>query len=527
MSAAVLSDYPPPSYLHHILGKLPAPVQPETGLPLWDKGIRLFGNQKELIESPLRLTQGNGGWRAGKSFAPAVKIFADANWRRRQGRLDDLWWLVGPTYDLCQEEMRHLARLFQMAGIPYEMKTPNNQSWTMTFPDTKQVIETRSSGEASRIASRACRGVVLTEANQQTEEAFINSRARTTEGRGWVMCTGTFEDFGAGNWFRRHAEEWAADGAMGRAWPLPSWENELVFPGGRNDPEILLAEQTLSPAIFAEKYGGTLTKNSALVMAYADSRYHVAHRYPELGTSFDPEQPVTLWADPGTAHAYAVFAVQFWRGHRDPKKPWFVGIYDIAWVIDTVYRWGRTSDDIIAECAARPWAKNVSEIVLDFAARQRNANGPAVVEQWAKGWQDRVRQRLSVFTQPVPLAPGYDIHKRALLNSWDPLEAERTYNHDRTRPVVVDPFGPRLMFDPSAAPPLFGGQVDGQFFAGEYNLHKNRKGVAGTILSDDPIDVDNDAIKAISYGLYAHYGPAADRLKHTGVTSTRWQLVTR
>jgi len=162
---------------------------------------------------------------------------------------------------------------------------------------------------------------------------------------------------------------------------------------------------------------------------------------------------------------------------------------------------------------------------MDFAARQRNANGPAVIEQWTNLWPKHTGNRIYVHTQQVPLGPGYDIHKRALLNGWPEEEANRTFNSDQKRRILVDPKGPRIMISPDAAAPLFGGLVDNQEWAGEYNLHRNKKNREGTITSDEPIDQDNDAIKAINYGAYWTFGAAGAKQEYANVVSVPWELV--
>jgi hypothetical protein len=293
----------------------------------------------------------------------------------------------------------------------------------------------------------------------------------------------------------------------------------------------------MTPEQFMERYGGVPSKRSDLVMLYADERWHIRSRYPALGSSYDPEQPVTLFGDPGSSHAFALFAVQFWSS-RLPLPAWAgdpiaelidpprrYGYNNVCWVIDAVYRWGRDAQSIIAEAAAKPWAPNVEQVVLDIAARQRSANGPAVVEQWAEHWPRQTGKRIHVITNPVPLHPGYDVHKRALLNGWPETAAQRTFNQDGTYMTLTDPEGPRIYFDPQASAPLFGGIVDNRRYAGEYNLHHNRVAADGTILSDDPIDADNDAIKAVSYGLWWAFGPAGNRRPGPQVDSIPWEMV--
>ena len=138
---------------------------------------------------------------------------------------------------------------------------------------------------------------------------------------------------------------------------------------------------------------------------------------------------------------------------------------------------------------------------MDFAARQRRSEGPPVVEQWAKEWATVMGRPLPIHADPVPLAAGYDTHKVALRNAWPEEEAAANFNWDgkMTYGSLTDPAGPRLYIDPDVAPIFFGGQVDDREYGGEYYLHKNRvSGRDGSITSDEPIDRDNDAIKAMS-----------------------------
>lgn len=510
--AELLSDYPTPDFIDYLLAKHPAPLNPETGLPAWEgRGIRLHGNQGKILKSRARLTQCTGGVRAGKSMVAAMKLHVDMAWRETiSKRYDDLYWVIGPTYDLAAEEMRHLSRLLGELEIPHSLKTPSNASWTLTFPHKAATVETKTSGEASRIAARAPRGIVMAEANQQVFEAFSNSRLRTTQTRGWVFVEGTFENETGGQWFRQYAEEWRKEGAMGETYPLPTWDNRVLYPGGREDPEILFNERTNSPIVFLEKFGGEAQRRSDLVMQYAADKVHIAHRYPRLGVSFDPEQPVYLFGDPGFSHAYAVIAAQIWG--------------NIVWCIDAVYRWGKTVEEIVEECSQKPWALNVEQCVFDFAARQQRAEGPPVIEQWTKYWRERTGKHVWIHADPVPLRAGYDIHQRALLNSWPEDEAARLFNHDKRLSRVTDPTGPRLMFAPQAATPLFGGIVDGTVYLGEYNRHRHRKNAAGDTVGQEPIDGDNDAIKAISYGLWWRFGATGLKTTMSGITSIPWEM---
>lgn len=537
--AELLVDWAAPEFIDTVLSKHPAPmgpdrVDPETGevvvgQRLWERGIRLHGQQRKIIESAARFIQVGGGYRGGKSFMGGARVYIDMMWRVFVRKVtNDLWGVLADTYSMAEEEMRHLDRLLTEADIPHDLKTPEKQAWKLTIPGCDLEVVTLTASDVTKIASRPYRGIVIAEAAQTVRAAFDNSLGRVNQTRGWIMLEGTFENT-KGPWYPQLALEWGMEeepdrwgprpGALGEFYSLPTWDNVVWFPGGRTDPEILLMERQRSPEEFREKYGGIPTKRSDLAIPYADERWQVKHRYPYLRTSYDPEQPVYLFSDPGTAHAYAVFAVQFWGdGPRRDLDGY------VAWVIDAVYRWNTMADTIIAECANRPWAPNVGTHVMDFAARQRRAEGPPIVEQWAKGWRYHTGNPMHIVANPVPLAAGYDVHKRACLNAWPEEEANRRFNRDGFIREIVDPFGPRLMFDPCAAAPMFGGMVDGVHYAGEYNLHRMRKNREGAIVSDDYLDMDNDGAKALQYGLYWHFGAAADRHKKGRFGSAPWEI---
>lgn len=493
---ALISNPVPWEFIRHLFWKFPAPVSPATGEALWKQGIRFHGAQRLALESQARIKQVRGGVRGGKSFWTACEFYADICWEWETGHYDDLYWVIGPTYDQAMEEMRHLKRLFDGVGIPCSLNEPKHDAWTLSFPHRKTVVETKTGAEASRIAGRPVRKVAMVEAHQMAYEVYRAAKERVLETRGGVVVNGTFEP-SEHDWFRAAAMNWPMQGelAEGESFPLPTWDNIVVFPGGRTDPAILQMQKELTPSEFMERLGGEPSVSSELVIPQARREYHIQHRFPHLGTSFDPEKPVQLWSDPGAAHAYAVLAVQIWK--------------NVVWVIDAVYRWGRTVTEIIKEVTSRPWAKNVDTHVMDFAARQRRAEGPPIVEQWSKAWFEIMGKQMWCIADQVPLHAGYERHKKALLNGWPESEARNQFNNDgQIHGLVTNPSGPRVMFSPDAASPFFGPFVDGKAYAGEYTLHKNRKNNAGMFTSDDPIDGNNDAIKAMNYGLYNHFGPS-------------------
>jgi hypothetical protein len=57
---------------------------------------------------------------------------------------------------------------------------------------------------------------------------------------------------------------------------MPSWTNTVIFPGGRQDPEILDAEDDLTEDEFARQYGAQFVERVGRVMADWEDEVHLA-----------------------------------------------------------------------------------------------------------------------------------------------------------------------------------------------------------------------------------------------------------
>ena len=67
------------------------------------------------------------------------------------------------------------------------------------------------------------------------------------------------------------------------SWKRPSWTNDIIFPGGRNDPEILEAESDLTSDEFARQYGAEFTDKTGTVMKEFDEDVR-----PRRAVDFNP-----------------------------------------------------------------------------------------------------------------------------------------------------------------------------------------------------------------------------------------------
>jgi hypothetical protein len=122
------------------------------------------------------------------------------------------------------------------------------------------VVDTRTAQDPEGIASEAVDGVIVCEAGQMPETVFLQAQGRISDKRGWVSIGGTIENDEAKPrwaWFDATLGEWMegpSEDAM--AFSIPTWANLAVYPGGRQDPEILRLERLYDPHTFSRRVAG-------------------------------------------------------------------------------------------------------------------------------------------------------------------------------------------------------------------------------------------------------------------------------
>ena len=158
------------------------------------------------------------------------------------------FWIVGPTYDLGEKEFRviwdDLIIGKQMGRDKRIKKAYNKRSGDMYIEFPWQTrLEVRSADHPENLVGEALDWAIMSEAakhKKETWERFI--RPALADKRGGADFPTTPEGF---NWLY---DLWLTGQDKNipeyESWKLPSWENRSIYPGGRNDPEILLLEKT-------------------------------------------------------------------------------------------------------------------------------------------------------------------------------------------------------------------------------------------------------------------------------------------
>lgn len=399
--------------------------------------------QVDFHASAATVLQLVGAEGAGKSQVTAAEIAACVPWC-------DLVYLVGQTYDNTHPEFNYLVEMLMTLGALdlAAVHQPKQGSWEMTTITGCRIVTLSVERGAASIIARGEQPdiIALAEAGIiSSYGVFLSAVRRARRKRGRVILVGTLkDDFG---WYASLVDELQAPGNpwRGETVNLPAWTNTHLYPGGRDDPEILYLEATMPHDEFLRTVAAEKVPSRALVFPEFSYAEHVRP------CAFNPELPVYIWIDPGYfPSAYAVLAVQIYG----PE----------VWHFDEIYLNHHYHEQVIKICQERPWWGNVRRAVIDFAGRGHQADRSAE-EVWTQltGLKPR--------SQPVDILSGIARHRSFLGPT------------------------PRLFHDPKCAGTL-----------AEYKQYKRPTDRDGHPTGDMPKDEHNHAMKAIAYGLVDRFG---------------------
>ena len=419
--------------------------------------------QAVIHESPARIKLVAGGERAGKSYSASVGEYMGRFWET------PLLWLVAQDYERTRAEFDYICESFMKLGYAFEATKrvdPGEINVSGKF-----IIQTKSAKDPRRIAVTAPDGIIGCEASQLDYETYLRLLGRAAEKRAWILLSGTFES--SLGWYPSLYSRWSAPNAEGaKSFSLPTWSNRAIFPGGREDPEIKRLELNSSPEWFMERYGGIPCPPKGLVFDGFRNEIHTG-----VGDKFDfePIYPCYLWVDPGYAHNYSVLVAQ--------KKG------EEIWIVDELYEQGLVTSQIIVAAKQKPWFNKVTGGAIDIAGTQHQGM-PAPAEIWQKEGHVYLR------SQKISIADGIERVKTCFM--VDPItNRPKLHINAKCRGLISE----------------LGGCPNPHTDRQEVYKYKIDKG--GAVLGDAPEDKNNDACKALCYGLVDLLGYTTAKNKRT------------
>lgn len=236
-------------------------------------------------------------------------------------------WIVGPTYDLSEKEFRviwdNMIVKLKFGQDKRVRKAYNKKQGEMyiEFP-WRTRVECRSADHPENLVGEALDHVIISEAakhKKDTWERYL--RAALSDRRGTADFPTTPEGY---NWYHKVWQQGLnPDEPDFESWRFPSWENKVVFPGGRNDEEIKLVERTTTTAWFDQEYGADFSAFVGKIYGDWQEDVHVrSHVFnPEWSNygCFDwgltnPLAFVEFQVDPwGRVHVWREHYKAYWR----------------------------------------------------------------------------------------------------------------------------------------------------------------------------------------------------------------------
>jgi hypothetical protein len=385
-----------------------------------------------------------------------------------------MYWIIGPTYDLGEKEFRVVwdDLIIKMGmGKDKRIKRAYNKKqgnmWIELPWGTR--LEVRSADHPENLVGEALDGAILSEAAKhkiETWQRFIFPSL--SDKRGWADFPTTPEGF---NWLH---QMWQLgqnpDHPLYESWQFPSWANTVIFPGGRQDEEILHIERTTVPEWFAQEYGADFASFVGKIFPEWEEKLHVKK------VPFDPDLPNYMFFDWGYTNPLAAVEVQItpsdeiriWREH-----------YKSFMILDDHIRQLKNREhpdgyhlDLAFGDPAEP--DSIAQVSRDLV--------PCVAIKEIKSeysWMDGIKLMRS-FMKPIPQST----------NPYDPNSSI----------VVVDEYGtpapdrPRYFVDHSCTNTIR-----------EHNNYRSKEPIKGQNVPEIGQRVDDHTLDAIRYGLVYIY----------------------
>ena len=253
------------------------------------------------------------GRRTGKStFGGHELTFEAIRAYYRQKDLDPFerraeFWIVGPEYSDAEKEFRVVWGDLVRLGIPMDhpgsYNNPQNGQMSISLYGGRFLIHCKSAKYPNSLVGEALEGVILAEAAKLKPSIWTKFiRPMLADYRGWAIMTSTPE---GKNWFyemymmgltSEHPDWWSIR--------MPSWANNILFPGGKDDPEIHSMSAGMTDEKFNQEIGAEFAEYVGRVFKDFDEEFHVEK------LRFNPEWKTFAAIDYGWENPFVWLLIQ-------------------------------------------------------------------------------------------------------------------------------------------------------------------------------------------------------------------------
>lgn len=419
------------------------------------------------------------GRRTGKSTLGGHELTAkafQALYRKdelsRHGRRSE-WWIVGPEYTDAEKEFRVLYDDLTKLELPFDKpgtyNDPNGGNMHLSLWDGRFQVHAKSAKYPTSLVGEALEGVILAEA-AKLKPTIWTKYVRpmladyAKEGYGQALFTSTPE---GKNWFYDLYQR--GQDPADPAWysiRMPSWSNDILFPGGIGDPEILDMSKDMSDEKFKQEIGAEFTDFVGQVFKDFDEEEHVGD------FEYDPRWPLFIATDYGFTNPNVALFIQ-------------VDIWDNVKVIGEYYMRNRSPEEFAKDLQNSPTLGPLTRIATLLYPDPASPGDSAVLSERLKlqtqgSTGGLISDRLDLIRrwlkpQPAELPDGHpdkvpklmiDRKCRMLISEMGDYRYPETKSDTATvreNPLPVDDHAPEAL---------------GRFFAGRYGQQFKAKGRA-------------------------------------------------
>lgn len=274
-------------------------------------GYEPHPGQEEIHFTPARFKVVPNGRRWGKTLFGAREAEPNAFVPSSITGKPQLGWVVGPEYSDADKEFGLIYDSLRAAGVDRDsIKFLRNAEAGNMHIKTNWGFELlgRSAHYPQSLVGEGLDFVLMVEAGRHKRRTWGQYiRPTLSDKRGWAAFTGVPEGKSEQSLLYSLYQRGLTPSAQKRgwrSWKMPSWTNTIIFPGGRQDPEILDAEDDLTEDEFARQYGAEFSEKTGVVMKEWDDETHLGD------FSYRPDWPLYMAVDYGFTNPFVVLFIQ-------------------------------------------------------------------------------------------------------------------------------------------------------------------------------------------------------------------------
>jgi hypothetical protein len=270
------------------------------------------GGQAQIHYTPSRFKVVRCGRRWGKTLLGAHEcepnIFVPCPFTGKP----QVGWIVGPNYVDVEKEFRIVYDTLRKLGVDKDAVKfiSNGESGSFHIRTSWGAeIHGRSAQHPETLVGEGLNWALMVEAGRHKRRTWAEFiRPGLSDRRGWALFSGVPEGKSMNSLLyaiHQRGQSTRPQDVTWSSWKKPSWDNLKVFPGGRQDPEIIDAAEDLTDDEFSRQYGAEFSDKVGPVFGKEwDEDIHVGD------FNYDPSWETFIAVDYGFVADFVILFIQ-------------------------------------------------------------------------------------------------------------------------------------------------------------------------------------------------------------------------